>query len=133
MVSSAGQAAIDFDDVMLERDYSGWRAYCQSKLAQILDAYDLADELDPDVVTATALHPATYMPTKIVPSPISTIAEGVAATARLAVDPELAGRHRAATSTVCARPGPTRRRRTREARARLRAIADELVGELTQP
>ena len=48
MVSSAGQAAIDFDDVMLERDYSGWRAYCQSKLAQILDAYDLADELDPE-------------------------------------------------------------------------------------
>src|SRR3981081_3252928 len=30
-VSSAGQMPIDFDDVMLERDYSGVRAYCQSK------------------------------------------------------------------------------------------------------
>jgi NAD(P)-dependent dehydrogenase (short-subunit alcohol dehydrogenase family) len=29
-VSSAGQMAIDFDDIMLERDYSGVRAYCQS-------------------------------------------------------------------------------------------------------
>ena len=34
-VSSLGQQAIEFDDVMLERDYSGTRAYRQSKLAQI--------------------------------------------------------------------------------------------------
>src|SRR5207248_1846250 len=33
-VSSLGQRAIDFDDVMLHRGYSGVRAYCQSKLAQ---------------------------------------------------------------------------------------------------
>ena len=32
-VSSAGQQAIDFDDVMLTAGYSGVRAYCQSKLA----------------------------------------------------------------------------------------------------
>src|SRR5207249_2738790 len=30
-VSSAGQAPIDFDDVMLERHYDGVQAYCQSK------------------------------------------------------------------------------------------------------
>src|SRR5215470_10969586 len=35
-VSSAGQQAIDFADVMLTRDYSGARAYCQSKLAQVM-------------------------------------------------------------------------------------------------
>src|SRR5512132_3639362 len=35
-VSSAGQAPIDFDDVMLERNYDGSRAYAQSKLAQIM-------------------------------------------------------------------------------------------------
>jgi hypothetical protein len=40
-------------------------------------------------VTATALHPATYMPTKIVSSPISTLAEGVAATFRLTAEPAL--------------------------------------------
>lgn len=127
MVSSAGQAALDFDDLMLRRDYSGWRAYCQSKLAQILDAFDLADELDPAVVTATALHPATYMPTKIVPSPVSTIAEGVAATARLAVDPELAGvTGRYYNGVREARPDP--QASDPQARARLRAIADELTG-----
>src|SRR5262249_12941036 len=32
-VTSAGQAPIDFDDVLLERSYNGIQAYCQSKLA----------------------------------------------------------------------------------------------------
>jgi NAD(P)-dependent dehydrogenase (short-subunit alcohol dehydrogenase family) len=41
-VSSAGQQAIDCDDVMLTHGYSGTRAYCQSKLAQIMFAVDLA-------------------------------------------------------------------------------------------
>jgi NAD(P)-dependent dehydrogenase (short-subunit alcohol dehydrogenase family) len=89
MVSSLGQQAIDFDDVMLEHGYSGIRAYCQSKLAQIMFTFDLAEELAGTGVTANALHPATYMPTKIVAHPSSTIAEGEEATARLAVDPEL--------------------------------------------
>ena len=44
-VSSLGQQAVDFDDVMLTRGYSGTRAYCQSKLAQILFTIDLAEEL----------------------------------------------------------------------------------------
>jgi len=87
-VSSAGQMPIDFDDVMLERGYSGTRAYCQSKLAQILFTFDLAERL-PDGVTATALHPATYMPTKIVKSPLSSLEEGVEATMRLVADPAL--------------------------------------------
>ncbi|MDD7940201.1 SDR family NAD(P)-dependent oxidoreductase [Actinomycetospora lutea] len=126
MVASAGQAALDFDDLMLRRDYSGWRAYCQSKLAQILDAFDLADELDPAVVTATALHPATFMPTKIVPSPVSTIAEGVEATARLAVDPELAGvTGRYFDGLQETEPEP--QALDPLARRRLRAIADELT------
>ncbi len=90
-VSSAGQAAIDFDDVMLERGYSGTRAYCQSKLAQIIWTFELADELAGTGVTATCLHPATYMPTKIVASPVSSLEEGVRATLRLAVDPALQG------------------------------------------
>jgi len=41
-VSSAGQQAIDFDDVMLTHSYSGVRAYCQSKLAQVMFTFDLA-------------------------------------------------------------------------------------------
>jgi NAD(P)-dependent dehydrogenase (short-subunit alcohol dehydrogenase family) len=90
-VASAGQAPIDFDDVMLTRGYSGTRAYGQSKLAQIMFAFDLAQELAGTAVTANALHPATYMPTKIVPRPVSELAEGVRATARLVADPALDG------------------------------------------
>jgi NAD(P)-dependent dehydrogenase (short-subunit alcohol dehydrogenase family) len=91
-VSSLGQQAIDFDDVDLERGYSGVRAYCQSKLAQILFTYELAERLDDDAgVSVTALHPATYMPTKMVRSPISTLQQGVDATLRLVADPALEG------------------------------------------
>jgi NAD(P)-dependent dehydrogenase (short-subunit alcohol dehydrogenase family) len=94
-VASAGQMPIDFDDVMLERGYSGTRAYCQSKLAQVMSTFDLAERLRADGLTANALHPATYMPTKIVldarGSAASTLEEGVEATARLAADPALDG------------------------------------------
>jgi NAD(P)-dependent dehydrogenase (short-subunit alcohol dehydrogenase family) len=94
-VSSAGQAPIDFDDVMLERGYDGVRAYCQSKLAQVMFTLDLAEELHDRGVTATCLHPATYMPTKIVladgANPISSLDEGVQATLRLVADPDMEG------------------------------------------
>jgi NAD(P)-dependent dehydrogenase (short-subunit alcohol dehydrogenase family) len=87
-VASIGQQAIDFSDVMLTKDYDGMRAYRQSKLAQVLFTFDLAAELDSDGVTVNALHPATFMPTKIVSSPISTVAQGVEATMRLIAAPD---------------------------------------------
>jgi len=90
-VSSAGQAPLDFADLQLARGYTGARAYRQSKLAQILFTIDLADELAGSGVTVNALHPATFMPTKIVSSPTSTLEEGVAATVRLIVDRSLEG------------------------------------------
>jgi NAD(P)-dependent dehydrogenase (short-subunit alcohol dehydrogenase family) len=94
-VSSAGQMPIDFDDVMLERAYEPVRAYCQSKLAQVMFTFDLADELGGAGATATCLHPATYMPTKIVfharGSATSTLEQGVEATRRLVDDPALEG------------------------------------------
>jgi NAD(P)-dependent dehydrogenase (short-subunit alcohol dehydrogenase family) len=90
-VSSAGQWPIDFDDVMLEHGYGGVRAYCQSKLAQIMHAIDLSESLDPARGTANALHPATYMPTKMVRTPASSLEEGVEATMRLVSDPALDG------------------------------------------
>jgi NAD(P)-dependent dehydrogenase (short-subunit alcohol dehydrogenase family) len=65
-VSSAGQQPIDFGDVMLTRGYSGARAYCQSKLAQIMFTIDLGAELEGTGVTVTCLHPATYMDTSMV-------------------------------------------------------------------
>ncbi|WP_413804761.1 SDR family NAD(P)-dependent oxidoreductase [Streptomyces sp. OE57] len=94
-VSSLGQHPLDFDDLMLERGYSGTRAYGQSKLAQIMHCFDLAGRFAPTELTATCLHPGTYMPTKIVLSEIGvtadTLESGVKATRRLAVDPALEG------------------------------------------
>ena len=57
-VSSGGQQPIDFGDVMLTRGYSGTRAYCQSKLAQIMFTIDLGAALEGTGVTVTCLHPA---------------------------------------------------------------------------
>ncbi|HIF38283.1 MAG TPA: SDR family NAD(P)-dependent oxidoreductase [Gemmatimonadetes bacterium] len=65
-VSSAAQTAIDFDDVMIENNFSGGRAYAQSKLAQILFTLDLAEELQGTEVIPVSLHPATYMDTEMV-------------------------------------------------------------------
>lgn len=80
---------------MLERDYDGIRAYGQSKLAQIAFGFELAARLPADEVTVNSLHPATYMPTKIVLAEIGhsidTLEEGVTATRRLVTDPALAG------------------------------------------
>jgi NAD(P)-dependent dehydrogenase (short-subunit alcohol dehydrogenase family) len=128
-VASAGQMAIDFDDVMLEHGYSGVRAYCQSKLAQIMHAFDLAEELRNDGVTANALHPGTYMPTKMVraagTTPATPLEDGVAAVWRLAADPALdgtTGHYFSGTAEARADPqayDPAARRRLRELSERL--------------
>ena len=98
-VSSAGQQAIDFSDVMLTHGYSGMRAYCQSKLAQILFTFDLAKELAGQDITVNCLHPATYMDTTMVRlsgvQPISTVEQGGAAILQLVELPALAGQKRA--------------------------------------
>jgi retinol dehydrogenase-14 len=58
-VSSGAHASgrIDFDDLQGERNYSGQRAYSQSKLANVMFTYELARRLDGTGVTATVLHP----------------------------------------------------------------------------
>jgi retinol dehydrogenase 14 len=48
---------IDFDDLLGARNYSGQRAYNQSKLANILFTNELARRLEGTGVTATCLHP----------------------------------------------------------------------------
>jgi NAD(P)-dependent dehydrogenase (short-subunit alcohol dehydrogenase family) len=130
-VSSAGQAPIDFDDVMLERSYDGVQAYCQSKLAQVMFTFDLAQELSGSGVTVTCLHPATYMPTKMVRAagvnPISSLEEGVQATLRLVADPQLDGvTGRYFNGQRPASPHP--QAGDPAARARLRELSDRLCG-----
>ena len=79
-------------------------------------------------MTATALHPATYMPTKIVTGAYaSTLEEGVEATVRLIADPALDGvtgvyfngLREAAPDPQAADP---------EARRRLRELSAALTG-----
>ena len=95
-VSSAGQHALDFADVMLRTGYTGTRAYCQSKLAQIMFTIDLASELEGSDVSVNCLHPATYMDTTMVRQagvkPWSTVEEGADAILNLAMSPALEGR-----------------------------------------
>jgi len=95
-VASAGQVPVDFDDLMLGVSYDGIRAYRQSKLALVMFTFELADRLHADGgVSVNALHPATFMNTKMVHeagSPImSTIEDGLEATLALALSPELDG------------------------------------------
>jgi NAD(P)-dependent dehydrogenase (short-subunit alcohol dehydrogenase family) len=94
-VASLGQHPLDFGDVMLTKDYSGGRAYAQSKLAQIMFTIDLAHELKGSGVTVNALHPATYMNTTMVReggiTPISTVEQGGEAILHLAVGDDVAG------------------------------------------
>jgi NAD(P)-dependent dehydrogenase (short-subunit alcohol dehydrogenase family) len=94
-VASIGQHPLNFDDLMLEHGYSGTRAYGQSKLAQIMSGFELASRLSASEVTVNSLHPATFMPTKIVLNEIGrsvdSLEVGVEATCRLVSGLDVAG------------------------------------------
>jgi NAD(P)-dependent dehydrogenase (short-subunit alcohol dehydrogenase family) len=129
-VSSFGQAPIDFDDPMMTRGYDGVHAYAQAKLAQIMHAMDLTEALRDKGVTANAVHPAPYMPTGMVRGrfPVqSTIEQGMRSTLRVIIDPELAdvsGRFFNQREDAPANPQAY----DASARARLRALSEELTG-----
>jgi NAD(P)-dependent dehydrogenase (short-subunit alcohol dehydrogenase family) len=130
-VSSLGQMPIDFDDVMLERRYSGLRAYCQSKLADVMFTFDLAEQLADRNVTANCLHPASFMPTKMTLAArggaASSLEEGIDATTRLITDPALdsvSGRFYNGLHPSRADPQAY----DVDARKRLRELAVRLVG-----
>jgi NAD(P)-dependent dehydrogenase (short-subunit alcohol dehydrogenase family) len=82
-VSSRSAAPIDFTDVMLERGYTGYRAYSQSKLAQVMFTVDMATALKPKGIVVQAVHPATGMDTTLIATagltPRTSVDEGAAA------------------------------------------------------
>ena len=92
-VSSVAQTPIDFGDPMIEKRYSGERSYGQSKLAQILFTFDLAEELESTGIRANALHPATLMDTNMVISagvrPRTSVKEGREAVLNLITSSEI--------------------------------------------
>ena len=135
-VASIGQSPVDLDDLMAEtRDYDGFSAYGQSKLAQIMFTFELAERMrDAGVgdVTVNALHPATLMDTQMVRGSfgrsVSEVAEGVEALRRLIADPELdgvSGRY----FDQLEEGAPHAQAYDAEARRRLWALSEELVGE----
>lgn len=127
-VASAGQAAIDFGDPMLQRGYDGWRAYRQSKLALIMFTFDLAEQV-PGIVS-NALHPGTFLNTKMVrESEVDPLG-----TAEMGADAVIGVLKESLTSGISGRyfdgGRPARPHRQAEdplARRRLRELSDELA------
>jgi NAD(P)-dependent dehydrogenase (short-subunit alcohol dehydrogenase family) len=126
-VSSLAASPIDFDDVMIEKNFTGGRAYGQSKLAQVMFTIDLAAELAPQRVTVNALHPATMMPTGMVLrggyTPRSTIDQGARAVLHLINDDVGTGQFFNGEN-----PGRAHAQAYDSAvRARLKALSDSLI------
>ena len=130
-VASLGQAPIDFDDVQLERSYSGIQGYCQSKLAQVMYTIELAEELAGSGVTVMSLHPGTFMNTNMVVgqgmTPQSKVEDGAEATFRLAFAPEHEGETGGFYNQF--NPGHANAQAAdHQARRQLWALSEELTG-----
>ncbi|XP_037077462.1 retinol dehydrogenase 12-like [Pollicipes pollicipes] len=126
-----------FDDLMLTKDYGDWKAYCQSKLANVLFTRELARRLVGSGVTTYAVHPGVVrtelwrhqgscMRGLIRPA-LRTPEQGAQTTLYCALAPELdtvSGRYYA----DCKETTPSRRARSDEDAARLWAVSEQLVG-----
>jgi NAD(P)-dependent dehydrogenase (short-subunit alcohol dehydrogenase family) len=58
------EKSIHFNDINLEKGYNGWKAYSQSKLANVLFTYELVRRLGEKWVTANTLTPG-FVATRI--------------------------------------------------------------------
>ena len=88
-VASAGQHPIDFEDVMMENDFEGFKAYCRSKLALIMFTIELSARLAKDRITVNSLHPGTNMVRRAGVTPMGDPQTGADAVTFLSVSPEL--------------------------------------------
>ncbi len=89
------QQPIDFNNLMLDRNYDRVRAYCQSKLAAVMFTFELAEKLKKDDITVNCLHPGSRLDTKMVREwfgqPLGSVREGAEAIVYLATSSELNG------------------------------------------
>ncbi len=125
-VASVGQEELDFDDLMLERGYDGFRSYAQSKLAQIMFTFELARRRRD--LRVDAIHPASLMDTKMVRESFgrsrTTVDEGAEAVVHVLDDGDGSGRYFEGKRTAQARAQAY----DPEARARLWELSEELTG-----
>lgn len=96
---------IYFDDINLEKNYTFWKAYGQSKLANVLFTYELAERLKGSGVTVNCLHPGAVASrmginrdtgfgsfiTGLLKPFFQTTEEGAATAIYLATSPEVEG------------------------------------------
>lgn len=94
-VSSVGQHRLNFDDIMMEKNFNSARAYSQSKLALIMYTFELAERIKDQNITVNALHPGTLLDTNMVRnagmSPWGDPETGAGAEVYLAVSDEFNG------------------------------------------
>ena len=92
-VASIGQHPIDFEDIMLEKNFDPHQAYRQSKLALIMFTFTMAEVIKDFDITVNALHPGTYLDTKMVReagiTPMGRAESGAKAEVYLATSPDL--------------------------------------------
>jgi len=128
-VSSGSQAPIDFDDVMMDKGFSGGRGYAQSKLAQVMMTIDMAPELERQGVLTYSLHPATTMGTTMARllgvKPRSTIAEGVESVVNAVTTSEPTGTYFNQLKPIKANAQAY----DASAREKLRALSDRLTAK----
>jgi NAD(P)-dependent dehydrogenase (short-subunit alcohol dehydrogenase family) len=130
-VASAGQEPLDFSNLQLERDYSGYFAYCRSKVALIMFTLDLAEEVKDAGVIVNAMHPGAYMDTTMVREMKHEVVDSVDEGANFVLDLATHPKFDHVTGRYIDR-GVDRRAEEqchdREARRKLREISNKLAG-----
>lgn len=134
---------IDFEDLnqAAARRFNPLRAYCQSKLANLLFTFELARRLEPSGVTANAVHPG-LVATRLMrgyPAPLRRLYEwllfgperAARPVVRLATAPELAGVSGRYFGPWGRETKPSRRARDGAAAARLWSVSEQLTGFVT--
>lgn len=105
ITSASMSKTINLDDLQSEQQFEPWRAYGQSKLAQVLCTYALARQLEGTGITVNALHPgllATNISDTLAPAIarpflglikrfLLTPEQGARAVLALATSPEMEG------------------------------------------
>lgn len=142
-ISSGAQSMgrIDFDDLQGAHNYSGQRAYSQSKLASVMFTNELARRLEGTGVTATSVHPGVVrtkfgaedqawffsLISGLVRPLLKTPAQGAATPVHMASSPEVDG----ITGGFFANRKPKAANKTASDRAlsaRLWAVSSALAG-----